>query len=257
MMMIAIHQSNLFGHIPHGFLGRTGGTSVGIYSSLNIGLGSADDTSAVRENRLLAAHAVLPGASLVTVHQVHSAKCVFADAPWPDDARPHADAIVTNRPGLLLGVLTADCGPVLLADMQNGVVAAAHAGWGGALHGVLASTVACMIDHGAKIESIVAAVGPCIASRSYEVGEDLRGKFLSDDTAHDQFFASGRGPNKYQFDLEGFIALRLAQAGVRKVDLLGIDTYSQAERFFSYRRTTHAGEPDYGRQISLIGLPAA
>jgi polyphenol oxidase len=256
-MSITHLASALFSHIPHGFLGRTGGTSAGIYASLNIGLGSADAASAVRENRHRATDTILPGASLVTVHQVHSAKCAFADAPWPDDAQPYADAIVTNRPGLLLGVLTADCGPVLLADIPNGVIAAAHAGWGGALHGVLASTVARMIEHGAKIESIVAAVGPCIASRSYEVGDDLRDKFIADNPAHDQFFASGRQPNKYQFDLEGFIALRLAQAGVRKVDLLGVDTYSQAERFFSYRRTTHAGEPDYGRQISLIGLPTA
>jgi polyphenol oxidase len=243
--------------IPHGFLGRTGGTSAGIYTSLNIGLGSADDASSVRKNRQLAADAILPDAALVTVHQVHSATCVFADAPWPDDNRPHADAIVTNRLGLLLGVLTADCGPVLLADAKNGVVGAAHAGWGGALSGVLANTVACMIEHGAQRDHIVAAVGPCIASRSYEVGEDLRAKFMADDPVHDQFFASGRAAGKYQFDLEGFIALRLAQAGIGKVDLLGVDTYSQSARFFSYRRTTHAGEPDYGRQISLIGLPAA
>jgi polyphenol oxidase len=256
-MSITHLKSVHLSHVPHGFLGRTGGTSSGIYTSLNIGLGSSDDVTSVHDNRRLAASAVLPGASLVTVHQIHSAKCVFAGGPWPDDARPAADAIVTNRAGLLLGVLTADCGPVLLADTKNGVVGAAHAGWGGALGGVLASTVACMIEHGADVESIVAAVGPCIARRSYEVSDDMRDKVLADDPAHDQFFTSGRLAGKYQFDLEGFIALRLAQAGVLRVDLLGVDTYSQSDRFFSYRRTTHAGEPDYGRQISLIGLPAA
>lgn len=254
-MSITQLKSAHFMHIPHGFLGRTGGASTGLYASLNVGLGSQDEPDAVNENRYRAAQAVLPGAALVTVHQVHSATCVYAHAPWPDDARPHADAIVTDRPGLLLGVLTADCGPVLLADVQNGVVAAAHAGWGGALGGIIASTISCMIDHGASLEHITAAVGPCIASRSYEVGEDMRAKFLRDDEAHDHFFTSGRQLGKYQFDLEGFIALRLAQAGVARVDLLGVDTYGQSADFFSYRRTTHAGEGDYGRQISLIGLP--
>jgi polyphenol oxidase len=254
-MSITQLKSTHFSHIPHGFLGREGGVSTGLYASLNVGIGSQDVPDAVTENRHRAAQTILPSAALVTVHQVHSATCVYASAPWPDDARPHADAIVTDRPNLLLGVLTADCGPVLLADTQNGVVAAAHAGWGGALGGIIASTVACMTAHGAKIENIVAAVGPCIASRSYEVGEDMRGKFLRDDEAHDRFFAAGRQTNKYQFDLEGFIALRLAQAGVSQVDLLGVDTYGQSADFFSYRRTTHAGESDYGRQISLIGLP--
>jgi polyphenol oxidase len=248
-------QSRLFSALPHGFLGRGGGTSQGLYASLNVGLGSQDDPVAVRENRQRAVAHVLPGAQLATVHQVHSATSVYVNAQWPDDARPHADAMVTNRPGLLLGVLTADCGPVLLADSRAGVVAAAHAGWGGALGGVVAATIACMVDHGAKLENIIAAVGPCIASRSYEVGDDLRRKFLGDDAAHDRFFAAGRTADKYQFDLEGFIAMRLAQSGVTQVDLLGQDTYSQSAQFFSYRRATHANEPDYGRQISLIGLP--
>lgn len=254
-MSIKQLKSAYFSHIPHGFLGRTGGASTGLYASLNVGLGSQDDPAAVNENRRRAVQAVLPGAALVTVHQVHSATCVYASAPWPDDARPHADAIVTDCPNLLLGVLTADCGPVLLADAQNGVVAAAHAGWGGALGGIIASTTKCMIEHGAVLENIAAAVGPCIASRSYEVGEDMRGKFLRDDAAHDRFFAAGRHTGKYQFDLEGFIAWRLVQAGVSRVDLLGVDTYGLSADFFSYRRTTHAREADYGRQISLIGLP--
>jgi polyphenol oxidase len=255
-MTIESVRSSLFATLPHGFLGRSGGESTGLYASLNVGLGSQDDPMAVHSNRARAADYVLPGAALATVHQVHSPICVFVDAPWPDAARPSADAMVTTKAGLLLGVLTADCGPVLLADPKAGVVGAAHAGWGGALGGVIASTVAMMIRHGAQVENIVAAVGPCIASRSYEVGEDMRARFLSDDDAHDRFFSAGRSPGKYQFDLEGFIALRLAQSGVTRVDLLGEDTYSQSARFFSYRRTTHAGEPDYGRQISLIGLPA-
>ncbi len=256
-MTITQCTSLLLTGLPHAFLGRTGGASTGLYSSLNIGLGSQDDPVAVRENRARAVEAVLPGAKLATVHQVHSAICVAVDKPWPDAARPHADALVTNKPGVLLGVLTADCGPVLLADRQAGVVAAAHAGWGGALRGVIGSTVTSMIQHGAEVGRIVAVVGPCIASRSYEVGEDLREKFLAEEGAHDRFFAAGQSAGKYQFDLEGFIALRLAEAGVERVGLLGEDTYSQSALFFSFRRTTHAKEPDYGRQISLIGLPGS
>ncbi len=246
----------LFGDLPHGFLGRTGGASTGLYASLNVGLGSQDDPNAVRDNRACAVTHVMPGAALATVHQVHSPTCVYIEAPWPDAARPAADAMVTTQPGLLLGVLTADCGPVLLADLRAGVVAAAHAGWGGALGGVIASTVGMMVEHGACADHIVAAVGPCIAQRSYEVGEDMRARFVVEVDEHDRFFASGKTAGKYQFDLEGFIALRLAQSGVTRVGLLGEDTYSQNQRFFSYRRTTHAQEPDYGRQISLIGLPA-
>jgi polyphenol oxidase len=254
-MTITCLRSRLFNAVPHGFLGRTGGTSTGLYASLNVGSGSQDNAVAVIENRRRAAAHVLPDALLATVHQVHSPTCVYVNAPWPDDARPQADAMVTNMPGIVLGVLTADCGPVLLVDKAAGVVGAAHAGWGGALKGVIASTVLMMIDHGARIDHIIAAVGPCIASRSYEVAQDMRSQFLADDTAHDRFFAAGRKAGKYQFDLEGFIALRLAQSGVGHIDLLGEDTYSQSARFFSFRRTTHAGETDYGRQISLIGLP--
>jgi polyphenol oxidase len=254
-MTITCFRSHLLGDLPHGFLGRTGGASMGLYASLNVGLGSDDDAVAVHDNRRRAVAQILPGAQLATVHQVHSPTCVFVDAPWPDEARPQADAMVTDAPGVLLGVLTADCGPVLLADPAAGVVAAAHAGWGGALGGVIAHTVAMMIAHGARAQTIVASVGPCIASRSYEVGEDLRARFLADDAAHERFFGSGKASGKYQFDLEGFIALRLSQSGITRIDLLGQDTYAQPAHFFSYRRTTHAGEADYGRQISLIGLP--
>lgn len=252
--MIDITRSPLLADMPHGFLGRTGGVSSGIFNSLNIGLGSSDDKALVQENRRRAADAILPGGVLATVHQIHSALAVYAPATWPDDARPECDAIVTDRPGVIIGVLTADCAPILFADSQAGVVAAAHAGWGGALKGVIGATVALMEQHGADRGRIVAAIGPCIARKSYEVGADFRDRFLSEDPIHDQFFATGQQADKYQFDLEGFVARRLAQAGVTRVHALGEDTYSQPARYFSYRRTTHAGEPDYGRQISLISL---
>jgi hypothetical protein len=254
-MTLDITRSALLEPLPHGFLGRSGGISFGIYASLNIGLGSSDDRAAVLENRRRAAEAILPGSRLTTVHQVHSAAAVYADDQWADDHRPACDGIVTNKPGLTIGVLTADCAPVLLADITAGVIAAAHAGWGGALRGVIAATVALMADHGARVDRIVAAIGPCIARKSYEVGEDIRTMFLAEDEAHDRFFHTGQRAGKYQFDLEGFVALRLSQAGVTRVQALGEDTYSQPERYFSYRRTTHAGEPDYGRQVSAIALP--
>ncbi len=241
--------------MPHGFLGRRGGVSTGIHGRLNVGLGSADDRAAVTENRARAAEAVLPGAQLVTVHQVHSADVVVATAAWPDDARPQVDALVTDRPGLLLGILTADCGPVLFADPDAGVVGAAHAGWKGAIGGVTDSTIAAMEGLGAKRERIIAAIGPCIARASYEVDDGFLKRFENADPANERFFTTGR-PGHHQFDLEGYIASRLADAGVGQVEMLGLDTYRDAERFFSFRRATHKGEPDYGRQISLIGLPA-
>ena len=241
--------------LPHGFLGRTGGVSGGLYASLNVGLGSGDEPARVQENRLRAVSAVQVGARLATVHQVHSPTCVLLDAPWPNDARPHADAMVTTTRGLLLGVLTADCAPVLLADVAAGVIAAAHAGWGGAIKGVIQNTVAMMIDQGARAEQIIAAVGPCIAQRNYEVRDELRQRFLAQSDINAHYFAAGRTSDKWQFDLEGYVALQLAQAGVKQVTLLGEDTYAQEESYFSYRRTTHRKEADYGRQISLIGLP--
>ena len=239
--------------VPHGFLGRRGGVSTGIHAGLNVGLGSDDDRAAVAENRRRAADAVLPGAQLVTLHQVHSADAVVAIASWPDDARPHADALVTDRPGLLLGILTADCVPVLLADADAGVVGAAHAGWKGALGGVLAATVAAMEGLGASRGRIAAAVGPCIARASYEVDDAFRARFAAADGENERFFMAGR-VGRWQFDLEGYAVARLAAAGVRRIDALGLDTYADEARFFSYRRATHRGEPDYGREISLIGV---
>jgi polyphenol oxidase len=254
-MTLDLIRSPLLEAVPHGFLGRSGGVSSGIYASLNIGLGSSDDKAAVLENRRRAADAIIPGATLTTVHQIHSAAAVYAEAAWENEARPECDALVTDRPGVVIGVLTADCAPVLLADVKAGVVAAAHAGWGGALRGVIKSTVDLMVHHGARPDQIVAAIGPCIARKSYEVGAEMRATFLADDETHDRFFHAGQRADKFQFDLEGFVALRLAQAGVTRIQAMGEDTYSQPQRYFSYRRTTHAGEPDYGRQVSAIALP--
>ena len=184
---------------------------------------------------------------------VRSPDAIYVTAPSADDARPKADAMVTDRPGLVLGILTADCAPVLLADREAGVVGAAHAGWKGALGGVVEATVAQMERLGADRARIAAAVGPCIARRSYEVDEGFLRRFAESDPEHERFFGLGR-EGHHQFDLEGFVLARLAAAGLTRIEAMGEDTYSQPERFFSYRRATHKGEPDYGRQISLIAL---
>ncbi len=253
-MSIDIFTAKALAGLRHGFLGRRGGVSEGVCAGLNVGWGSDDDREAIAENRRRAVAAVAPGASLVTVHQVHSPDAIVAPAPWPDDGRPKADAIVTDRPGLALGILTADCAPVLLADAQAGVIGAAHAGWKGAFAGVVESTVAAMERLGARRERIGAAVGPCIARRSYEVDEAFLRRFADADPENERFFAPGRDGH-HQFDLEGFVLSRLAEAGLARVEALGQDTYSQPETFFSYRRATHRAEPDYGRQIALIALP--
>lgn len=239
--------------LPHGFLGRNGGISTGVIASLNAGLGSADDPAAVAENRRRAAESVLPGAALVGLYQVHSADCVTVTEPWGDAVRPHADALVTNRPGLLLGILTADCAPILLADREAGVVGAAHAGWKGAVAGVTDATVAAMVALGARPERIAAAIGPCIARESYEVDEGFRDRFLRENAENARFFAPG-ALGHHQFDLEAYVAHRLRDVGVGTVAPLGLDTYRDEARFYSFRRATHRGEADYGRQISLIGL---
>ncbi|MCP3736551.1 peptidoglycan editing factor PgeF [Sphingomonas sp. RP10(2022)] len=250
MTIEPIHARSL-GDVPHGFLGRRGGVSVGAAAGLNVGLGSQDDPAAIAENRRRAADAVLPGARLVTLYQVHSAEAVTIAAPHDDAARPHADALVTDRPGLLLGILTADCAPVLFADRDAGVVGAAHAGWKGALGGVTDATIAAMERLGASRARIVAAIGPCIARASYEVDDGFLARFAAVDAANERFFAPGRAGH-HQFDLEAYVASRLATAGLARVEALGRDTYAEEERFFSFRRATHRGEADYGRQISLI-----
>jgi YfiH family protein len=240
--------------VTHGFLGRRGGVSEGACAGLNTGWGSLDDRAAIAENRRRAVAAVAPGTRLVTVHQVHSPDALYAEAPWPDDARPHADALVTDRPGLALAILTADCTPVLLADREAGVIAAAHAGWKGAFGGVIEATVALMEEKGADRARIIAAIGPVIARKSYEVDEAFARRFAEADPANERFFTPGR-EGHHQFDLEAFVLARLAAAGVTRAEALGLDTYAEPDRFFSYRRATHRGEADYGRQISLIALP--
>lgn len=245
--------SDALGGIPHGFLGRRGGTSGGIHAGLNVGLGSADDVDAVRANRAVARDAVLPGSTLVTLHQVHSPDVVTVTGPIAEDARPHADAMVTDRSGLLLGVLTADCAPVLFADAAAGVVGAAHAGWKGAVGGVAEATIAAMEALGAERARIAVAIGPCIGRTSYEVSEAFAEPFLAQDDDNARFFATGRRGH-LMFDLAAYVAARLAGAGVGRVDILDQDTYTQPDRFFSYRRSCHLGEADYGRQISIIGL---
>lgn len=248
---VEVIQAQALAGIPHGFLGRRGGVSQGVVAGLNIGHGAEDDAAAIAENRRRAVEAVMSGADLATVHQVHSPDVVEVRTPWSHEERPHADGMVTDRPGLLLGVVTADCAPVLFVDREAGVIGAAHAGWRGARGGVLENTVAAMTRLGAERARIVAAIGPAIAQPSYEIDARFRDQFGTDD---DEFFVPGR-PGHWQFDLEGYIAGRLRQAKVGTVQRLALDTYSDPERFFSYRRATHRGEPTYGRQFSLIGLP--
>ncbi len=222
-------------------------------AGLNVGWGSGDDRAAIAENRRRAVEAVLPGARLVTVHQVHSATVVEA-GEWPDDDRPHADALVTDKPGILLGILTADCAPVLFADAEAGVIGAAHAGWRGALAGVIDATIAAMERLGARRDHIHAAVGPCIAQPSYEVDEGFRDRFIEDEADNRRFFVEGPA-GKPHFDLEDYVVHRLIAAGIGEVEALNLDTYADSDRFYSFRRATHRGGADYGRQVSLIGLP--
>ncbi|MEO7654790.1 MAG: peptidoglycan editing factor PgeF [Sphingomicrobium sp.] len=248
-----IHAVSL-GGLPHGFLGRRGGVSEGVVSGLNVGSGSKDDPASIASNKALAIAAIRPGAELATVHQVHSAEAVAVDRAWPMDERPHADALVTDRPGILLGVVTADCAPVLLADVEGGVIGAVHAGWRGALGGVTDSAIAAMERLGARRARIHAAVGPCIAQAAYEVDEGFRDRFLGHDPANARFFAPGASGRPH-FDLEAYVVHRLVAAGIEEVEALNLDTYADPDRFFSFRRATHIGEADYGRQLSAIALP--
>lgn len=239
--------------IRHGFLSRAGGVSAGIYAGLNCGLGSDDHRPHVIENRARAARLVdAPADRLRTLYQVHSATVVDAEAV-DMDAPPRADALVCTRPGLAIGVLAADCAPVLFADPHAGIVAAAHAGWRGALDGVIEATLAAMEARGAVRGDIAAAVGPCIGPGSYEVGPEFPGPFLARDPSSRSFFAERSGSDRLQFDLPGYVRSRLADAGVSAPQATGQDTYSD-ENFFSYRRSCHRDEPDYGRNLSLIVL---
>ena len=254
MSEVEVIRAISLGRLPHGFLGRRGGISVGRCAGLNVGFGSNDDREAIAGNRRLAVAALLPDAELVTVHQVHSPEVVVTSEPWPQDERPRADAMVTDTPNLLLGILTADCAPVLFADHKAVVVGAAHAGWRGALAGVTDATIEAMEKLGARRENIHAAVGPCIAQPSYEVDEAFRARFLHADAENARFFVSGPAA-KPHFDLEAYVVHRLVAAGIDEIEAVNLDTYDDPDRFFSYRRSTHHGEADYGRQLSAIAIP--
>jgi YfiH family protein len=236
--------------IAHGFFGLEGGVSEGLYASLNCGPGSKDAAQAVAENRRRVAEA-LGATELVSLSQIHSATAHIL--PFEGE-RLEGDAMVTATPGLALGILTADCAPVLLADAEARVIGAAHAGWKGAHGGVLEAALAAMEKLGAARARIAAAIGPCISQQSYEVGWEFRDKFLEHGLRMRKFFVPSDKEGHYRFDLEGYAAHRLAAAGVGTVERLGVCTYPPENGFFSFRRTTHAGEPDYGRQVSAIVL---
>jgi len=241
--------------IRHGFLTRRGGVSDGIYASLNCGLGSKDDQDAVIENRSRALrNAGLDPTSLSTAYQVHSAKVAIVDEDWNETQRPQVDGLVTKMRGKSLGILTADCVPVLFADPEAGIVGAAHAGWKGAIGGVLQETVATMEKLGADRTRIQAGIGPAIAQKSYEVGPEFPQAFIDRDRANARFFSTSSRCRHFMFDLVGFVAQELNALGLAGVVVAGNDTCAETQDFFSYRRTTLAKEPDYGRQISLIGL---
>ena len=253
--MLQVPSLTALDGIRHAFFTREGGVSEGIYASLNGGVGSNDDRAHVAENRarMAAALGVAPDA-LVTPYQIHSADVVVAQAPWAPDARPRADAMVTRVPGLAIGVSTADCGPVLLADPAARVIGAAHAGWRGALAGVTDAAIAAMERLGAARPRIVAAIGPMIRQPNYEVGPELVAQFVAADAANDRFFQPAARTGHAMFDLAGYVAARLTAAGLARVDDLGRCTYAEPALFYSFRRTTHRGEPDYGRHINAIAL---
>jgi len=256
--MVPTIQSPLLAALPgvrHAFFTRRGGVSTGVYESLNTGPGSDDDPEAVQENRARAAavFGVGPG-RLLTAYQIHSAEVVTADAPWTE--RPRADGVVTATPGLVCGALAADCAPVLIADPEARVVAAVHAGWRGALGGVVQAAVAAMTSLGAQPSRMVAAVGPCIGPASYEVGEEFLAAFQAGDPDSARFFSPATRPDKRLFDLPGFVLSRLSAAGVFNTEWAGRDTYAQPEDFYSNRRAVHRGEVGYGRLLSAIMLEA-
>ena len=250
--MLILKAANLAApNIDHGFFGRPGGVSTGVYAGLNCGPGSGDVSEAVSENRRRAM-AALGNATLVTCYQVHSATAVTVTVPW--EIAPHADAMASNMPGLALGILTADCAPVLLADADAGVIGAAHAGWKGVLGGVTDAVIAAMETLGARRTHIAAAVGPCIAQPSYEVDGAFRDRFVTADADNADFFSPGKRDGHFHFALEAYVVSRLRLAGVYDIAALHADTYADASAFFSFRRATHRGESDYGRDLSAIAL---
>ncbi len=243
--------------IRHAFFTRQGGVSGGLYASLNGGLGSRDSATHVRENRArMASMLDIEPRRLLTTYQVHSPHVVVVEEPWTAEARPHADALVTRTRGLAIGVTTADCGPILFADAQAEIVGAAHAGWRGALAGVAEATVDAMERLGAERSRIHAALGPMIRQSNYEVGADLIARFGAEDASSDRFFRPAARESHALFDLAGYILARLERAGIRQVEDLGLCTYADPERFFSFRRSTHRAEADYGRHVNAIALSA-
>ena len=254
MMLRSATLSRLAG-VSHAFFTREGGVSQGVYASLNGGLGSGDERARVVENRKRMAGALgVAPENFATVFQVHSPDVIVLDEPWDESARPRADAMVTRRAGLAIAVSSADCGPLLFADEDARVVGAAHAGWKGALTGVIEATIAAMEGQGARRARIHASLGPMISSAAYEVGPEFKARFFDADPAHAKFFAPSPREGHAMFDLPGFIAERLTLAGIGSIDDLGRCTYGDEKRFFSYRRMTHRGEPDYGRHLSAIAL---
>jgi YfiH family protein len=240
--------------VRHGFFTRAGGVSAGIYAGLNCGIGSQDDRDLVLENRGRVASAMGTTADrLATPYQIHSADVAFVDSPWAPGKGPKADATVTDRPGIVLGVGTADCGPILFADPEARVIGAAHAGWRGARAGIGEATIAAMEERGADRSRILAVLGPTISQENYEVGREVYDTFAGDDSANTRFFAASANAGHFMFDLPGYIVARLTAAGVA-ARALHLCTYADSERFFSYRRATHNGEPDYGRLLAAIVL---
>lgn len=257
-MAVPVYQDMHFldGSVRHGFFGRRGGVSTGIYGSLNCGAGTDDDPDNIRENRERVASVTgTKLENLVTARQIHSDRCVIVTGPWGSGPRPEADAMVTDVPNVALAILTADCGPVLFSGRKADgrfVIGAAHAGWGGAVKGILDNTVRMMAAKGAIPESIQASLGPCIGPASYEVSKNFTEPFFAHSREAEHFFKAGRKSGHLMFDLPGYIAWRLAGCGVRQVRISGFDTYALENEYFSYRRATHREEPDYGRQISTI-----
>jgi purine-nucleoside/S-methyl-5'-thioadenosine phosphorylase / adenosine deaminase len=251
--MISLGTLNDASGIRHAFFTREGGVSDGLFDSLNCGFGSGDMPEKVAENRARAMAALdLAPDRLVTCHQIHSRDVVTVESPWRREDNPRADALVTFRRGVALGILTADCVPILLADPEAGVIGAVHAGWKGALAGVVAATVAAMAGLGAQPGRMRAGIGPCIAQRSYEVGPEFPALFLAADAANADFFAPARRPDHFMFDIGAFVERRLIEAGIGAIQRAPCDTVAEETRFFSYRRACLKGEKTYGRALSAI-----
>lgn len=240
--------------VAHGFFGRRGGVSTGIFASLNCGPGSGDARDAVMENRGRAMAALDADSKLVTLYQVHSAEAIAVEDPWEPGANPRADGMVTRIPGIALGILTADCAPVLMYDADAKVIGAAHTGWQGALSGIVESVLAAMARLGANPASVRAAIGPCIGPNAYEVGPEFHARFVAAEAQNSRFFKRSRTTAQWHFDLPAYVAHRLSRASVGGIDIVGRCTYREEDDFFSYRRSTHRKQRDYGRQLTAIAL---